>query len=139
MEQQLQVYKARVEQVVDHATLRVYIDLSFGLSIERVVRVADAPSVDRARAITAKVAMVTLCGGKKVTLLAMSEQYGNTIDARVGLTCREPPVGLEMRTANATLLDLGLALVRLGTVAFSKTETLRLSRANDEDADTAPQ
>ena len=64
--------------------------------------------------------MVTLCGGKKVVVLAMPEQYEQRIDARVGVTHPHPPGGLELRTVSDTLLDVGFALVRLGTVAFAK-------------------
>lgn len=128
MESQPQVFKARVEQVIDHATLSVLIYLPFGMAIERVVRVTDAPAVQSTLAIAAKAAMVTLCGGKKVLLLAMPEQYEKTIDARVGVTHPHPPIGLELRTVDETVLDAGLALVKLSTAAFAKTEAVRLLR-----------
>jgi hypothetical protein len=126
MEQQPQVFKAKVEQVIDHATLNVLIYMPFGIAIERVVRVTDAPAVESTVAAAAKAAMVTLCGGKKVVLLAMPEQYEKTIDARVGVAHPRPPVGLELRAVDDTTLDAGLALAKLRTVVFAKSEVVRL-------------
>ncbi len=131
------MFKARVEQVIDHATLKVSIYLPFGMAIERVVQVMDAPAVESSVAVAAKAAMVTLCGGKRVVLLAMPEQYEQRIDARVGVTHPRPPRGLELRTVSDTLLDIGFALVRLGTVAFAKWEAVRLMRTSDPEAESA--
>jgi hypothetical protein len=126
MEPQPQLFKARVEQVIDHMMLSVVIYMPFGMAIERVVRVIDSPAVDSTMAAAAKAAMVTLCGGKKVVLLAMPEQYEKTIDARVGATHPRPPVGLELRAVGDTTLDAGLALAKLRAVAFAKSEVVRL-------------
>lgn len=138
MEPQLQVFKARVEQVIDHATMSVLIYLPFGMAIERAVRVTDAPAVDSTSAVAAIVAMVMLCGGIKVVLSATPEQYEMMINAKVGVAHKQPPEGLELRLGNDTLLDVGLALSQLCTEAFSQSAAVRLLRAHGSDAKCSP-
>lgn len=112
-------------------TLDVLIELPFGMAIERVVRIEGAPSAEGARAAKAKAAMVRLCGGKKVVLLAMPTQFERVIDARVGVPHREPPPGLELNAHGHSWLDVGAAIVTLQAVDFASDETIRLLRASD--------
>ncbi|MFO0836031.1 MAG: hypothetical protein U0638_13755 [Phycisphaerales bacterium] len=130
-------FKARVDRVIDHAVLDVMVDLAFGISLQRRVRVIDAPSVTPGMVAAAKAALVTLCGGKKVVLCAAPDQYAAIIDARVGYPYPEPPAALSLPGYHCGLLDVGLGMKQLESSKFSKSAAVELARGRATESEEA--